>query len=76
MSTKDFIVKDGTVIEALPDGRFKIKVVNEEEQEREVVGYLSGKMRRYKIWILLGDRVKVEFSQYDPNNCRITYRYK
>lgn len=74
MSTKDFIVEEGTVIEALPDGRFRIKLDGEEE--REVTGYLSGKMRRYRIWILPGDRVKVEFSKYDKNTCRITYRYK
>ena len=63
----------GTVLEALPDGKFKISI---DDEEREVVGYLSGKMRRFKIWILPGDKVKIEFSRYDDKNGRITYRFK
>ena len=41
-----------------------------------VLAYLSGKMRRYRIRILLGDRVKVELSPYDLDRGRIVYRYK
>ena len=73
MSNKAFIEKEGTVIEALPDGKFKIELANE---EKEVMGYLSGKMRKFRIWILPGDKVKVEFSEYDNDNCRIVYRFK
>jgi len=72
MANNEFIEKEGTVIEALPGGKFKILL----EDDVEVVGYLSGKMRRFRIWILIGDKVKVEFSKYDNSNCRITYRYK
>ena len=73
MAKKDFIVKEGVVLEALPDGKFIIKL---NDEEKEVTGYLSGKMRRFRIWILPGDLVKVEFSEYDDSICRITYRFK
>ena len=74
MGTKDFIEKAGTVIEALPDHKFKIRL--DDEEEREVIGYLAGKLIRYRIRVLPGDKVKVEFSPYDLSNCRITYRFK
>jgi translation initiation factor IF-1 len=41
-----------------------------------VLAYLSGKMRKYYIRILLGDRVRVEMSPYDLNRGRIVYRHK
>jgi translation initiation factor IF-1 len=62
----------GTVTEALPGTQFKVKLDN----GHEVLAYLCGKMRRYYIRILLGDRVKVEVSPYDLTRARITYRYK
>lgn len=74
MLKEEFTEQLGTVTEALPDGKFKIKL--DGEDEKEVIGYLSGKMRRYRIYILLGDKVKLEFSKYDDNIGRIIYRYK
>ena len=62
----------GTVIEALKGGRFRVRL----ENGHEVLAYLSGKMRKYYIRILLGDRVKVELSPYDLAQGRIVYRYK
>jgi translation initiation factor IF-1 len=62
----------GTVTEALPGTKFRVELDN----EHEVIAYLCGKMRRYYIRILLGDRVKVELSPYDLNNGRIVYRYR
>lgn len=73
MNNKEFIEKDGAVIETLPNGKFRIKL---NEDSKEVIGYLSGKIRKFNIKILLGDKVKVEFSKYDTENCRIVYRYK
>ncbi len=73
MDNKEFIEKVGTVIETLPDGQFKVKL---EDEDREITAYLSGKMRKFKIMILLGDKVKLEFSKYDPDMGRITYRLK
>ena len=72
MAKEEKITVEGTVIEALPNTMFKVKLDN----GHEVLGYLSGKMRRYYIRILLGDRVKVELSPYDLNKGRITFRFR
>ncbi|MGB2896138.1 MAG: translation initiation factor IF-1 [Anaerolineales bacterium] len=66
------IVMEGTVIEALPATQFRVEL----ENGHEVLAYLSGKMRRYYIRILLGDRVRVELSPYDLSRGRITYRFR
>jgi len=63
---------EGTVIEALPGTQFRVELDN----GHEVLAYLSGKMRRYYIRILLGDRVKLEMSPYDLTRGRIVYRFK
>lgn len=63
---------EGTVIEALPATQFRVKLDN----DHTVLAYLSGKMRKYYIRILLGDRVKVELSPYDLTKGRITYRQR
>lgn len=63
---------EGTVIEALPGTQFRVRL----ENGHEVLAYLSGKMRRYYIRILLGDRVNVEMSPYDLSRGRIIYRFK
>jgi translation initiation factor IF-1 len=63
---------EGTVTEALPGTQFRVELDN----GHEVLAYLSGKMRKYYIRILLGDRVRVEISPYDLTRGRITYRYK
>jgi translation initiation factor IF-1 len=63
---------EGMVIEALPGTQFKVRLDN----DHEVLAYLSGKMRKYYIRILLGDRVRVEMSPYDLTRGRIVYRHK
>lgn len=63
---------EGTVIEALPNTQFMVEL----ENGHRVLSYLSGKMRKFYIRILLGDRVKVEMSPYDMNRGRIIYRHK
>lgn len=63
---------EGTVVEALPGTQFRVELDN----GHQVLAYLSGKMRKYYIRILLGDRVRVEMSPYDLTRGRITYRYK
>ena len=63
---------EGTVVEALPNTQFTVELDN----GHRVLAYLSGKMRKYYIRILLGDRVKVEMSIYDATRGRITYRYR
>lgn len=66
------ILIEGTIEEALPGTQFRVKL----ETGHIVLAYLSGKMRRYYIRILLGDRVRVELSPYDLTRGRIVYRYK
>ena len=66
------IEAEGMVIEALPGTQFRVELDN----GHEVLAYLSGKMRKYYIRILLGDRVRVELTPYDLTRGRITYRYK
>ncbi len=63
---------EGTVIEALPATQFRVRLDN----DHTVLAYLSGKMRKYYIRILLGDRVRVELSPYDLTRGRITYRHR
>lgn len=63
---------EGTITEALKGTKFRVQL----DSGQEVLAYLSGKMRRYYIRILLGDRVRVELSPYDLTRGRIVYRYK
>lgn len=73
MAKDDSKIKvEGTVIEALPGTQFRVKLDN----GHEVLAYLSGKMRKYYIRILLGDRVAVEMSPYDLTRGRITFRHR
>ena len=69
---KDVIEAVGTVMEALPNAMFTVKL----DTGHEVLAHISGKMRMYYIRILLGDRVQVELSPYDLTRGRITYRFK
>jgi len=69
---EDKIQVEGTVVEALPATQFKVRL----ENGHEVLAYLSGKMRKYYIRILLGDKVRVEMSPYDLTRGRIVYRHK
>ena len=60
------------MVEALRSGMFRIKLDN----GHETLGYTAGKMRRYRIRILPGDRVRVELSPYDLDRARIVYRHR
>lgn len=72
MSTKQVITKDGIVKETLMGGMFRV-VFND---ETVALASLSGKMRKFRIRILPGDKVKVEFSPHDLARGRVTYRYR
>ena len=61
---------DGLVEEVLPDGRFRIRL----ENDHSVIAYTAGKMRRFRIRTLAGDRVQVEMSPYDLDKARLVYR--
>lgn len=69
---EDKLQVEGSVVEALPNTQFLVELDN----GHKVLSYLSGKMRRYYIRILVGDRVRVEMTPYDLGRGRITYRYR
>jgi translation initiation factor IF-1 len=69
---EDKILVEGVIIEALPGTQFRVKLDN----GHIVLAYLSGRMRKYYIRILLGDHVRVEMSPYDLTRGRIVYREK
>ena len=72
LSKEEKVEFEGEVLEALPNAMFKIKLDN----DHEVLGHVAGKMRRYRIRILPGDRVRVEVSPYDLHRGRIVYRHR
>lgn len=73
VASKATVVKEGVVLEALPNTTFRVQL---DEDKQLVLAMVSGKMRRFFIKIWPGDRVQVEFSPHDLSLGRITYRYK
>jgi translation initiation factor IF-1 len=69
---EETIEVEGIVAETLPDTTFRVKL----ENGHEVLAYLSGKMRKYYIRVLLGDKVRVALTPYDLARGRIVYRYR
>ena len=72
MAKEDIIEMPGEVVEKLPNAMFKVKL----ENDHELLCTISGKMRKYYIRILPGDKVTVEISPYDLSRGRISYREK
>ena len=72
MAKDDVIEFEGTVVEALPNATFKVRLPN----GHVVTAHISGKLRMNYIRILPGDRVTIEVSVYDLDKGRITWRSK
>jgi translation initiation factor IF-1 len=72
LAKEDLIEFEGTVMELLPDARFKVRLDN----GHETLAYSSGKMKKNRIRILAGDRVTVEMTPYDLTKGRINFRHK
>ena len=72
LMTKEVITKDGMVKEALMGGMFKVEL----EDETVALVTLSGKLRKFRIRVLPGDRIRAEFSHHDLTRGRLTYRYR
>jgi translation initiation factor IF-1 len=70
VAKEDLLTLDGMVEEVLPDGRFRVRL----ENEHSVIVYTAGKMRKFRIRTLVGDRVQVEMSPYDLEKGRLVYR--
>jgi translation initiation factor IF-1 len=73
MTSQEKLVRIGEVLESLPSLQFRIRLT---EDGREILGYLGGKMRLYRIRILPGDTVKVELNSDTDDRGRIVYREK
>ena len=73
MPKEEKVELEGEVVEALPNAMFRVKLDN---MDRTVLGHVAGKMRRFRIRILPGDRVRVELSPYDLDRARIVYRHR
>jgi translation initiation factor IF-1 len=71
-SKEEKVEMEGEVVEALRGRMFRVLLDN----GHETIGYTAGKMKRYRIRIFLGDRVKIEVSPYDLTRGRIVYRYR
>ncbi|HEY5644990.1 MAG TPA: translation initiation factor IF-1 [Pseudomonadales bacterium] len=72
MAKEDHIEMEGTVLETLPNTRFRVELDN----GHVVTAHISGKMRKHYIRILRGDRVTVQLTPYDLTKGRITYRMR
>lgn len=72
MPKEDVIEVEGTVIDALPNAIFKVRL----ENGHEILAHISGKLRMHYIRILPGDTVTLELSPYDLTKGRITWRNK
>lgn len=72
MPKKENIEVEGTVMESLPNGMFRVELAN----GHKVLAHISGKIRLHFIRVLPGDKVLVELSPYDLSRGRITYRFK
>ena len=70
MAKEEAIEAEGTVVEALANTQFRVKLDN----DHMVLAHVAGKMRKHFIRIVPGDRVVVEVSPYDLNRGRIVYR--
>ncbi|HLD50796.1 translation initiation factor IF-1 [candidate division WWE3 bacterium RIFOXYC1_FULL_40_10] len=70
MQNKQVINKDGKILEALMGGMFRIEL----DDSSVVIASISGKMRKSRIRVLPGDRVRMEFSPHDLSRGRIVYR--
>ncbi|WP_421851984.1 translation initiation factor IF-1 [Novosphingobium sp.] len=72
MAKEDVMTLDGQIDEILPDGRFGVML----ENEHRIIAYTAGKMRKFRIRSIVGDRVKVEMTPYDLSKGRIVFREK
>jgi translation initiation factor IF-1 len=71
-SQSDKIEVEGVVVEPLPNAMFRVEL----ENKHRILAHISGRMRKFFIKILPGDKVTVELSPYDLTRGRITYRKK
>jgi translation initiation factor IF-1 len=69
---KEVIKLTGKVVETLPGGKFRVRL----ENDHEIIGHVSGKMRKHYIKLVPGDKVEVELTPYDLTKGRISFRLR
>lgn len=69
---ENIIPQDGVITKILSGSMFRVKL----ENDYEILGILSGRMRQYSIRLAIGDKVRIEMSAYDLTKGRIVYRHK
>tara|TARA_B100000989_G_scaffold89047_1_gene64400 strand:+ start:214 stop:432 length:219 start_codon:yes stop_codon:yes gene_type:complete len=72
MAKDELMEFTGTVKELLPNAMFRVLLDN----NHEIIAHTAGKMRKFRIRVLAGDRVTVEMTPYDLSKGRITFRHK
>jgi len=72
MSKEELIEFQGTVVEKLPNATFRVEL----ENGHEINAHTAGKMRKFRIRVMVGDKVDVEMTPYDLTKGRITFRHK
>ena len=72
MAKEDLLEMDGTVLERLPDSRYRVKLDN----GFETMAYMAGRVKKNRIRILAGDRVTIEMTPYDLTKGRINFRHR
>jgi len=73
MSDKEELLEfKGRVIEKLPNAMFRVEL----ENGVKIIAHTAGKMRKFRIWVMVGDLVNIEMTPYDLTKGRITFRYK
>lgn len=71
MTKEELIQFQGTILELLPNAQFKVEL----ENGHIITAYTSGKMRKNRIRILIGDKVNIEMTPYDLTNGRVIHRF-
>ena len=72
MPKEELLEFEGVVTDVLPEGRYRVRLIN----DHELIAYTAGRMKKNRIRTLVGDRVTVEVSQYDLDKGRLTFRHK
>ena len=73
MAKEDLIELTGVVIENLPNATFRVKL---DDSGHEIIAHTAGKMRKFRIRVMVGDKVNIEMTPYDLTKGRITFRHK
>lgn len=71
MANKDLIELEGKIIDVLPNQMYRVQL---DDNDHVITCYTSGKMRQFRIRLILGDRVRIEMTPYDLDKGRITFR--